>query len=313
MPSTSASATPSWSRSTSSTRVIFEKLTNGFSKRGRRFSAMAPLCWDDGTRSGGTGVGIGVGEGAGFAAADLAAGATTGAAPDRGGDGREPHPRPVERALRTAAGDRRCEEFTRLRGRRRACATLSAAMRVFDCHVHVQPWEQMQLRPAPSWPRDARDLAGDPAGPLRPGGAASPDGPRGRRARRPHQLRGARGHGLRSPRPTTGSRATSAGTKTASSRSAPCTRATPPTPGPRRAASSTTSASGCSRSIRPTSSSRPTPTGEGLEGLGAVYAEAERAGRPVMIHTGTSIFPGRAQPLRRSDGGRRRRRRLSRG
>lgn len=31
---------------------------------------------------------------------------------------------------------------------------------------------------------------------------------------------------------------------------------------------------------------------EGLEGLGAVYAEAERAGRPVMIHTGTSIFPG---------------------
>jgi hypothetical protein len=31
---------------------------------------------------------------------------------------------------------------------------------------------------------------------------------------------------------------------------------------------------------------------DGLEGLGAVYAEAERAGRPVMIHTGTSIFPG---------------------
>jgi predicted TIM-barrel fold metal-dependent hydrolase len=31
---------------------------------------------------------------------------------------------------------------------------------------------------------------------------------------------------------------------------------------------------------------------EGLEGLGEVYAAAERAGRPVMIHTGTSIFPG---------------------
>ncbi|MGE5414470.1 MAG: amidohydrolase family protein [Syntrophomonadaceae bacterium] len=31
---------------------------------------------------------------------------------------------------------------------------------------------------------------------------------------------------------------------------------------------------------------------DGLEGLGAVYAEAEKAGRPVMIHTGTSIFPG---------------------
>jgi len=31
---------------------------------------------------------------------------------------------------------------------------------------------------------------------------------------------------------------------------------------------------------------------DGLEGLGAVYAEAERADRPVMIHTGTSIFPG---------------------
>jgi len=29
-----------------------------------------------------------------------------------------------------------------------------------------------------------------------------------------------------------------------------------------------------------------------LEGLGAVYGEAEKAGRPVMIHTGTSIFPG---------------------
>jgi len=31
---------------------------------------------------------------------------------------------------------------------------------------------------------------------------------------------------------------------------------------------------------------------DGLPGLGEVYAEAERAGRPVMIHTGTSIFPG---------------------
>ena len=31
---------------------------------------------------------------------------------------------------------------------------------------------------------------------------------------------------------------------------------------------------------------------DGLEGLGAVYSEAEKAGRPVMIHTGTSIFPG---------------------
>jgi len=30
----------------------------------------------------------------------------------------------------------------------------------------------------------------------------------------------------------------------------------------------------------------------GLEGLGEIYGEAERAGRPVMIHTGTSIFPG---------------------
>jgi hypothetical protein len=30
----------------------------------------------------------------------------------------------------------------------------------------------------------------------------------------------------------------------------------------------------------------------GLAGLGEVYAAAERAGRPVMIHTGTSIFPG---------------------
>ena len=29
-----------------------------------------------------------------------------------------------------------------------------------------------------------------------------------------------------------------------------------------------------------------------LPGLAAVYAEAEKAGRPVMIHTGTSIFPG---------------------
>jgi hypothetical protein len=31
---------------------------------------------------------------------------------------------------------------------------------------------------------------------------------------------------------------------------------------------------------------------DGLPGLGDVYAEAEKAGRPVMIHTGTSIFPG---------------------
>ena len=31
---------------------------------------------------------------------------------------------------------------------------------------------------------------------------------------------------------------------------------------------------------------------DGLEGLGQVYATAEQAGRPVMIHTGTSIFPG---------------------
>ncbi len=31
---------------------------------------------------------------------------------------------------------------------------------------------------------------------------------------------------------------------------------------------------------------------DGLDGLGDVYAEAERAGRPVMVHTGTSIFPG---------------------
>lgn len=31
---------------------------------------------------------------------------------------------------------------------------------------------------------------------------------------------------------------------------------------------------------------------DGLAGLGAVYGEAEKAGRPVMIHTGTSIFPG---------------------
>jgi predicted TIM-barrel fold metal-dependent hydrolase len=30
----------------------------------------------------------------------------------------------------------------------------------------------------------------------------------------------------------------------------------------------------------------------GDEGLAAVYAAAEEAGRPVMIHTGTSIFPG---------------------
>lgn len=31
---------------------------------------------------------------------------------------------------------------------------------------------------------------------------------------------------------------------------------------------------------------------DGLAGLGEIYAAAERAGRPVMIHTGTSIFPG---------------------
>ena len=31
---------------------------------------------------------------------------------------------------------------------------------------------------------------------------------------------------------------------------------------------------------------------DGLKGLGEVYAAAERAGRPVMIHTGTSVFPG---------------------
>jgi predicted TIM-barrel fold metal-dependent hydrolase len=31
---------------------------------------------------------------------------------------------------------------------------------------------------------------------------------------------------------------------------------------------------------------------EGLDGLRAIYAEAEKSGRPVMIHTGTSIFPG---------------------
>jgi hypothetical protein len=31
---------------------------------------------------------------------------------------------------------------------------------------------------------------------------------------------------------------------------------------------------------------------DGLEGLGEVYATAARAGRPVMIHTGTSVFPG---------------------
>jgi uncharacterized protein len=31
---------------------------------------------------------------------------------------------------------------------------------------------------------------------------------------------------------------------------------------------------------------------DGLEGLAEVYAEAQRSARPVMIHTGTSIFPG---------------------
>jgi predicted TIM-barrel fold metal-dependent hydrolase len=31
---------------------------------------------------------------------------------------------------------------------------------------------------------------------------------------------------------------------------------------------------------------------EGDENLGAIYATAERFGRPVMIHTGTSVFPG---------------------
>jgi hypothetical protein len=31
---------------------------------------------------------------------------------------------------------------------------------------------------------------------------------------------------------------------------------------------------------------------DGDEALAAVYAAAEEAGRPVMIHTGTSIFPG---------------------
>src|SRR5215470_231500 len=31
---------------------------------------------------------------------------------------------------------------------------------------------------------------------------------------------------------------------------------------------------------------------DGLEGLAAVYAKAQEHGRPVMIHTGTSIFPG---------------------
>ncbi len=31
---------------------------------------------------------------------------------------------------------------------------------------------------------------------------------------------------------------------------------------------------------------------DGLEGLSEIYATAERFGRPVMIHTGTSIFPG---------------------
>ena len=30
----------------------------------------------------------------------------------------------------------------------------------------------------------------------------------------------------------------------------------------------------------------------GDEALAAIYATAEEAGRPVMIHTGTSIFPG---------------------
>jgi predicted TIM-barrel fold metal-dependent hydrolase len=30
----------------------------------------------------------------------------------------------------------------------------------------------------------------------------------------------------------------------------------------------------------------------GLEGLGEIYEAAQHAGRPVMIHTGTSIFPG---------------------
>ena len=31
---------------------------------------------------------------------------------------------------------------------------------------------------------------------------------------------------------------------------------------------------------------------DGLKALGEIYAAAEKAGRPVMIHTGTSIFPG---------------------
>jgi uncharacterized protein len=31
---------------------------------------------------------------------------------------------------------------------------------------------------------------------------------------------------------------------------------------------------------------------DGLDGLAAVYAKAQEHGRPVMIHTGTSIFPG---------------------
>ncbi len=65
IPSTRASAAPSPSRSTSSTREIFEKLTKRFSYRGSRRSGAEPLFCDALTRSGGIGVGMGVGTGVG--------------------------------------------------------------------------------------------------------------------------------------------------------------------------------------------------------------------------------------------------------
>jgi len=67
---------------------------------------------------------------------------------------------------------------------------------------------------------------------------------------------------------------------------------------------------GCSRCIRRTRPSLPMRTTDGLRRWARSTAMRER-GLPVMIHTGTSIFPG-ASRVRQSDGAGRRRHRFSR-
>ena len=99
--------------------------------------------------------------------------------------------------------------------------------------------------------------------------------------------------------------------RTGSSPSAPSIRASRRMPAPRRARPRAKSASGCSRSIRRISCSRPTPTGTATEALGRIYEAAERFGTARDDPHRNLRLSRSAQPLRGSDGRRRCRHRLS--